>query len=352
MIRIYSIQDLADWLVEGKNNGLSEMVISKPRAWAFVNNPCASPTTPAVAVLFEDDETKGYAAVFPERFEGVEPTIYWGSTYFVDESMRGKGCGVKILSELQNSLDGVYATTQTPVSSSAIFKKLGAQETWFPEYWIKLQKWNPNRGKRSLLKQCGNQLYASAVQHSKRIEKWCHSFRFRLEYCSFIDEETYAFIKDNKCNDLMLRSREMLNWMLAYPFLVNAVLPHRIQSPNNYFSCYKQDFEQYAVKVLDESNRLVGFYIFKYDAGEVNLLYLYYLPESENVVMASFFEHLMKMGSVRLRTTSGELVLFIKRNALPVLGIASSRLNFCAPATIGVPQGATIQGGDGDMFVI
>ena len=352
MIRVYTIQDLVDWLVDGKNNGLSEMVISKPRAWAFVNNPCASPTTPAVAVLFENNEMKGYAAVFPERFEGVGSTIYWGSTFFVDESMRGKGCGVQILSELQNSLDGVYATTQTPVSSSAIFKKLGAEETWFPEYWIKLQKWNPNRGKRSLLKQCGNQLYASAVQHSKRIEKWCHTFHYRLGYCSFIEEETYAFIKNNRRNDLMLRSREMLNWMLAYPFLVNVVLPHRIPSSKNFFSCYKQDFEQYAVRVLDESNRLVGFYIFKCDAREVNLLYLYYSPESEDGVMASFYEHLMKMGSVRLRTTSGEFVSFMKRNALPFLDITQSRLNFCAPSSFAVPKGVTMQGGDGDMFVI
>ena len=349
---VFYVKDLADWLVDGKNNGLSEMVISKPRAWAFVKNPCASPTTPAVAVLFENDETKGYAAVFPERFEGVDSTIYWGSTYFVDESMRGKGCGVKILSELQNSLDGVYATTQTPVSSSAIFKKLGAEETWFPEYWIKLQKWNPNRGKRSLLKQCGNQLYASAIQHSRRIEKWCHTFHYRLEYCVFIDEETYAFIKDNRLNDLLLRSREMLNWMLTYPFLVNVVLSHRIYPSKNFFSCYKQGLGQYAVKVLNESNRLVGFYIFKCDAGEVNLLYLYYLPESEDMVMASFYEHLLKMGAIRLRTTSGELVAFIERHALPMLDISESRLNFCTSATIGVPQGATIQGGDGDMFVI
>ena len=61
MIRTYTIQDLAGWLIEGKENGLSEAVISKSRAWAFVNNPCANPTMPAVAVLFENDEMKGYA---------------------------------------------------------------------------------------------------------------------------------------------------------------------------------------------------------------------------------------------------------------------------------------------------
>jgi len=352
MIRIYSIQDVVDWLVDEKDNGLSAMIISKPRAWAFVNNPCANPTAPAVAVLFEDDEMKGYAAVFPERFEGVEPTIYWGSTYFVDESMRGKGCGVKILSELQNSLDGVYATMQTPVSSSAIFKKLGAQETWFPEYWIKLQKWNPKRGKHGLIKLFGNEFYSTFIQHSRRIGRWCDSFHYCLEYCGFVDDETYSFIKDNKRNDLMLRSKEMLNWMLAYPFLVNSALSHRLLPSKNYFSCNKQDFRQYAVKVFDEKGRLTGFYIFKCDSGEVNLLYLYYLPESEDMVMASFYEHLMKMGAIRLRTTSGELVAFIKRRALPILDIFESQLNFCAPATIGVPQGATIQGGDGDMFVI
>lgn len=352
MIVVYTVKDLGEWLIEGKDNGLSDEAISKVRAWAFVNNPNADPHSPAVAVLLDDDKIKGYAAVFPERFAGFLEKIYWGSTFFVDVSMRGRGCGIELLSTLQQELDGVYATTQTPGSSSAIFKKLGAAETWFTEYWIKLQRWNPGRGKHGLMKQFGNQIHASAIQCSRRIEKWCDSFRFHIEYCSFIDDEAYSFMKDNKRSDVFLRSKDMLNWMLAYPFLANVMLPHRIQSTKNYFSCYKRDFEQFAVKVFDESDRLVGFYIFKYETGEINLLYLYYLPESKDMVMASFYEHLLAKGCVRFRTTSGELVSFIKRHALPVLGITESRLNLCAPASFIVPQEATIQGGDGDMFVI
>ena len=65
MIVVYTIKDLREWLIENKENGLSDKVISKTRAWAFVNNPCTSPTTPAIAVLFENDEMKGYAAVLP-----------------------------------------------------------------------------------------------------------------------------------------------------------------------------------------------------------------------------------------------------------------------------------------------
>lgn len=352
MIRIYSIQDLKHWLIDGNEDGLSEAIISRPRAWAFVNNPCADLTSPAVAVLFDDNEMKGYAAVFPESIAGFSEKVYWGSTYFVDESMRGKGCGVKILSELQNSLDGIYATTQTPVSSSAIFKKLGAEETWFPEYWIKLQKRNPKRGKHGLLKQLGNQLYSSSIQRSRRIGKWCDSFHYRLEYCSFIDDETYAFIKDNKRSDLMLRSKDMLNWMLIYPFLRSVVLPEKTFPNKNYFSCYKSDLNLYAVKVFDEKEALVGVYLFKYCEGEVNLLYLYFEDKARDLVMASVYEHLMKMGAVRLRTTNGEFVTFLKRHALPVLDITESRLNLCSPISFAVPPGATIQGGDGDMFVI
>ena len=84
----------------------------------------------------------------------------------------------------------------------------------------------------------------------------------------------------------------------------------------------------------------------------MNLLNLYYLPESEDLVMASFYEHLMKMGGVRLRTTNEELVAFMKRNGIRILGVNKSRLNLCAPACFVFPTSATIQGGDGDMFVI
>ena len=352
MIRVFTIQDLADWLMGGKSNGLSEAVISKSRAWSFVNNPCANPTMPAAAVLFENDEMKGYAAVFPERFEGISPTIYWGSTYFVDASMRGKGCGVKILSELQNNLDGVYATLQTPVASSAIFKKLGAEETWFPVYWFKLQKTNPARGKHTLLKQGVNQLYGTLFQKRKKLLHWCDSFRFQIAYCSFIDDETYSFIKEHRGKDLLLRSKEMLNWMLHYPFLQNRVLDKEMVPNPNYFSCQKDDFRQYAVRVLDESGGLIGVYIFKYCEGEVNLLYLFYSPESAEMVMVSFYKHLLKMEAVRLRTTNVELVSFFKRNALPVVNMKQSQLNFCAPKLLTVSEGVTIQGGDGDMFVI
>lgn len=352
MIRIYTIQDLVGWLIEGKENGLSEAVISKSRAWAFVNNPYAGPMTLAVAALFEEDEMKGYAAVFPERFEGVNPTIYWGSTYFVDASMRGKGCGIKILSELQNSLDGIYATTQTPVSSSAIFKKLGAEEKWFPEYWIKLQKNNPARGRLTLLKQGVNQLYGTLFQKRKKLLHWCDSFRFQIEYCSFVDDKTYSFIKEHRGKDLLLRSKEMFNWLLQYPFLQNVVLEKELKSDSYYFSCNTSDYRQYAVRVLNVTGELVGFYMFMYREGEVNLLYLYYTQNSKEMVMASFYKHLLKVNAVRLRTTSLELVSFFKKNALPVINMRQSRLNLCAPKLLAVPEGVTIQGGDGDMFVI
>lgn len=352
MVRIYTIQDVAEWLMEGKDNGLSETVISKPRAWAFLNNPYASPSMPAAAALFEEGEVKGYAAVFPERFEGINPMVYWGSTYFVDSTMRGKGCGIKILSALQESLDGIYATTQTPVSSSAIFKKLGAEETWFPEFWLKLQRNNPARGKHNWLKQGLNRVYAVLFQKRNRLMRWCDSFCFQLEYCSFVDDETYSFISNHRDTDLLLRSKEMLNWMLRYPFLQNRVLEKEVKPNSNYFSCQKSGFQQYAVKVMNNAGELVGFYIFKHCEGEVNLLYLYARAEFEEMVMASFYKHLLKMEIVRLRTTKLGLVSFFRRNALPVISMVESRLNLCAPKSLGVPEKATIQGGDGDMFVI
>lgn len=352
MVRIYTIQDVAEWLMKGKDNGLSETVISKPRAWAFLNNPYASPSMPAVAALFEEGEVKGYAAVFPERFEGIDPTIFWGSTFYVDASMRGKGCGVKILSLLQGELDGIYVTTQTPISSSAIFKKLGALETWFPEYWVELQRMNPSRGNYSLLKKELNHVYASVFQKRRKINRWYDSFHYQLEYCSFVDEETYAFIRQNRSNDVMLRSQAMLNWMLHYPFLQNAVLDNKVRTNLNYFSCQKRDFKQYAVRVMDEMGGLVGFYVFKYSEGEVNLLYLYYTSEYREMVFASFCDHLLKMEAVRLRTTNSELVSFIKQNAIPFISLRTTRLNLCAPKALLVSETATIQGGEGDMFVI
>ncbi|MBR1514746.1 MAG: hypothetical protein IJ622_10710 [Bacteroidales bacterium] len=352
MIRIYTIKDLTDWLVDGLGNGLSESIISKTRAWAFINNPCADDTTPAVAVLFEGDETKGYAAVFPERFEHFSQKIYWGSTFFVDAYMRGKGCGAKLLAGLEDSLDGIYATTQTPPSSSAIFKKLGAQETWFPEYWFKLLKFNPAKGNHKQLKRYANHLHPSwAFQHAKRI-KWCNSFRYRLEYCSFIDDDTFLFMQKHRQNDVMMRSRKMLNWMLAYPFLQTVVLQEKAYPNKNYFSCYKTDFCHYAVKVYDENDFLTGVYIFKYSGGEANLLYLYYDEKAKDLVMASFYEHLIRMEAVRLRTTHREFVSFVKRYSLPFLNLTESKLNLCAPGVLVVPEGVTIQGGDGDMFVI
>ena len=352
MIRIYTIQDLANWLVEGKENGLSEAVIAKPRAWAFVNNPYASPSTPALAVLFEDDIMKGYTAVFPDRLKGIVPTNYWGTTFFVDESIRGKGYGAQILSALQDELDGIYSSTRTIPSSTAIIKKLGAEETWFPEYWIKLQKNNPLKGKYALFKQALNHLYAVLFQKRKKLFHWCDSFHYQVEYCSFIDDETYSFIQIHQGQDLFLRSKEMLNWMLRFPFLQNAVLDQRMRADLNFFSCNKSDFRQYAVRVLDETGKQVGFYMYKYSDGELNLLYLYYTNDSKEMVMTSFYYHLLKMGTVRLRTTHRELVSFIKKNSLPIISMIETRLNLCAPKSLIVPEGATIQGGDGDMFVI
>ena len=82
-----------------KDNNYTEEVhtslISNARALALIQNPCAEDSDPAIAIAYDEYDTAvGYTAVLADIWHGKK--IFFGTTGFIDASMRGKGVGTRL----------------------------------------------------------------------------------------------------------------------------------------------------------------------------------------------------------------------------------------------------------------
>ena len=67
--RLFTIKDIEQWLVHNTDNGLSDKVISMPRALAFIRNPHAKPDDVALSIAFnERKEAVGYTGAYAEEW--------------------------------------------------------------------------------------------------------------------------------------------------------------------------------------------------------------------------------------------------------------------------------------------
>ena len=98
--RLFSVKDIEQWLVHNVENGLSDKVISRSRALAFVRNPHAQQEDAALVVVYnEQGESVGYTGAYAEEWSRpiVEGRYFWGSTQWMDPQYRGKGVSGKMM---------------------------------------------------------------------------------------------------------------------------------------------------------------------------------------------------------------------------------------------------------------
>lgn len=343
--KVYSIQELKEWLIGNIQNGLSEYAISPTRALSLINNPCAKNDDPAIVVAFDCDKPIGYSAVFPDKYikGNTIDRLFWGTTEWIEPAYRGKGIAGKMMRTLKEAV-GIerYIGLDSSVASVKLDQKQGANILYYDRIRYQLQSNHSLKGRMlSRYIACNNR------KQMKRLEM----YDYRNRYVSFIDEQTYSFIVAHSGQDLFLRRQDMLNWILRYPFFIGSHNDSKAKKDICEFGSTMDEYHVVVVKVFVH-DKLVGFYMVSQTNNDRTLRYLYYDEAHRDEVFASVTLNLIKPGIEKIFFMSDELQEFMHRQGIKHMNRTSymDKIALTLPPSMKVDENLHVQGGDGDMF--
>ena len=346
-IKLFSIKDLRDWLVENQHiEGLNENIVSHSRAYAIVHNPYVNDHDHVVSAIYENDEIAAYTAAFPDMVE--ENRVWWFTTLWCNPKYRGKGYGLLVVGSLceEYGKDCVFDLWGAP-ETVAIFDYLGLNTSSIPEYHLEEKRINLDsfRGKVANMLQLISRCFNSKIKQFRRIVS---SSSFSLQYVNYIDKGTYSFIQHHSEDNVFPRTREMMNWLLRYPFIQVSPIKGRVKTKTS-FPDISSSYQLLGVRVFSGAN-LIGFYILGITERGVAIKYIYYDQPYEDVVFHSIGSHIIVLHPHRFVTRCKALFQFIKSYSL-FPNTVEHQISISYPKSFSYNTNGIIQAGDGDNFV-
>jgi hypothetical protein len=350
-LRTYTVADLRQWLLFNKAaEGLSESVIAPTRAFAIINNPFVKDYMSVVCALFVNNHLAAFTACFPEVLEKPNNQhAWWFTTLWCDPKYEGRGYGLIVVGTLCEAIgENTYFDSDGAQETVEIFKMLGLQTLYFPRFVFSRKKIKT----RSLRGKC-----AWLIEHSrigvcnlrrKKIKKEIAGIQYSVNYSKFVDEESFLFMKRHLGSDLILRKREMFDWILQYPFIQTSPLSDRV-SLDNVFTSKSQYYQSLLLKVF-ERDVLIGVALTVFHNQEMSIKYLYFDEEKKTIVFDALIEQLLTFDATHVETNSSQLAERIKLMKLFTKTEISQR-SFSIPSVFPSDSVFTLQAGDGDMFV-
>lgn len=341
--KLYTIADLEDWLVNNKANGISDRIISRTRAYAFINNPHARKDDGVLAVVFDGDVAIGYTGAFAEKW--VRPALpdryFWGSTQWLEPEYRGKGASWKMMRQIKDAVDEKYIALESTEASCKLDHKQGYAISYYPRYFLNIT--TCSRGVKAMLKK-----KIVEYRNCKALES-LNRYEYSNRHVPLIDEETYAFIVAHSEKDLFLRQRDYLNWQIHFPFLQAVDSRYEMKTGCEFGS----DVASHSIQMVQvyHKEKLCGFYVLNCVNKRCKPLYLYYDANEKECVFASLLQNVFSMDLTQFSTFSKELFDFMKR--VGFCGMNSKhfveQVSLTLPPGLTVDESLNIQGGDGDM---
>lgn len=337
-IHIHSIKNLKDWIYKGMDVGLSKNLISNARALALTQNPNARDSDPAIAVAYDGAKAVGYTAVFADKW--CDELIFWGTTGYIDASMRGRGVGTRLYSSMMQACNNQWFASDSAPTALTISKKTGLGIYYFNRYYLSF----------SCSKSLKSTILTKMVQRVNRKVLSHLNQSARLEITRYVDDQTYAFITQYAYKDLFHRSQEMLNWILQCPFKASA--PADLAAFSDYeFTTVLPQYNIYAFRIL-LNDKLIGFAMLRHNMDDLTLLYIYKDNIFADEVYASLVKHILNQRIAIFRTFDKGLIDFYNRIGAKSMNTKSriQQISLSVPANVNIDPSKVIQGGDGDMF--
>ena len=337
-LKLYTVKDLREWLIyDHPAEGLSERVIAPTRAWAIIHNPYVKDEDAIVAAIFEDGELAAYTASFPDMLDGKR--VWWASTLYCYPKFTGKGYGLIVVGSLMEAHEPDLTYDRWGANETIeIFNYLGYKTIYTSRYHLadKTINLSTYRGKSAFYVQ----------ELKKRLHPWPKPSKvnYTLQYSSFVDGETYAFMMAHKGNDLWLREQGMLNWILGYPFKISCILYDRVDKKCEFGS--EMVSYRYMLVKMYVDNDLHAVYVIRQNNESLSVIYLYYDEEYQNVAFASIVDHIIKIKPRSFTSEHKELCTYV-RNRLYFPKYVEERVSLSLPEIEGE---YTMQMGDGDSY--
>jgi len=283
-LKLYTVAKLKYWLMHNKPaEGLSERVIAPTRAWAIIHNPYVRDDDAIVAAIFEDGELAAYTASFPDMLDGQR--VWWESTLYCYPQFAGRGYGMIVVGSLMEAHEPDLTYDRWAAKETVeIFNHFGYQTTYTKWYHLGDKKIDTSTIKGKM---------ADCVQElNKCMHPWMKTSKanYTVHYVSTIDDEAYAFMKAHRGNDLWLREKEMLNWLIQYPFYESG--KRKAEGGKCIFSDEAKLYEYKIAKVY-VGEELQGVYVLRQHDENLSVVYLYYTEEKRDEVFDSIIDQLI-----------------------------------------------------------
>jgi hypothetical protein len=326
--------------------GLDESIISRKRAYAIIHNPYVKDSDHVVSAIFENGVVAAYTAAFPDLLEGKR--IWWFTTLWCDPESRGKGYGLLAIGSLceEYGTNNVFDLWSAP-ETVEIFNYLGLENRSIPEYHLR-EKVIDRHSIKGRIVRAWDKISALSKCKERNLKTVIATDKYKLEYVSFVDDETYSFMKNHSNGNVFRRSHEMVNWILQYPFIQASPLKETVIRKES-FSDVSSKYVLTGVRVLHDGN-LIGFYILKDSDQGMDIKYLYYDSDRARAVFSSIAEHILRYRPRVFMTRCRPLYeylnsfsIFPKAEELPV--------SFSYPPSFVFDHASIVQAGDGDNFV-
>lgn len=340
-LKLYTVADIREWLVNNKMaEGLSEQVIAPTRAWAIIHNPYVKDDDAIVAAIFEEGELAAYTASFPDMLEGQR--VWWCSTLYCYPKFTGKGYGMIVVGSLMEAHEPELTYDRWGAQETVeIFNHFGYQTTYNTRYHLSAKKINTSSLK-------GKLAYCAQIL-KKCMHPWSKLSKanYTLQYTSYIDGETYAFMQANKGSDFWLREQDMLNWIIRYPFMQGCTLLDMVINDSE-FSSNVTSYNYRVVKVYT-NNELIGSYVLRLKGKEMCIVYLYFVQKQRDTVYTSILDHVIAIKPESFVTENCDLSAYVQlRLYFPKM--KEERVSLSLPNNRKFTTNYTLQLGDGDCF--
>lgn len=344
----YTAKDLKAWILRGENNGLSERIISLTRANALMHSPYVKDDDVLVISAMDGDVVVGYTAIFSEHLERPDLWIATGTTLWVNPDYADDFVGYNLVQRLWQSYPQ-YSVIGSDVSRPAamIDKLLGACILRYERHRFVFRR---NIRVHSL----GN--LASKILEPYR--KYCQRkaisrvlamipSNIRVITRDTIDAEAYDFISAHSESYTFLRSREMLNWILRYPFSVeNKLMKYAVKS--NEFSDQMASSSNQLFQIY-MADKLIGIVMLGCRDNDMHVKMLYVDKAYQEVIFALIVETMFRSHAGQLFSHYPLLNHFVASNHIALRDTVHQFL-FTYPKQLKSFEPFVIQGIDGDMF--
>lgn len=344
----YTVADLKAWIIRGENNGLSERIISLARANALMHCPYVQDDDVVVISAMDGDEVVGYTDIFSEYLLRPDMWIATGTTLWVNPDYADDFVGYNLVQRLWQAYPQ-YSVIGSDVSRPAamIDKLLGASILKYERHGFVFHRNIQVHSLRNL---------ASRVLEPYRIYRQRKAVgrvmaiipaNIRVIARDTIDAEAYDFICAHSESDTFLRSREMLNWILRYPFSVeNPLMKYAVKS--NAFSDQVGVNRNYLLQIY-MADTLIGIVMLGFRGKDMHVKMLYTDTIHQEVAFALIIDTMINSSIERLYSLYPELNAFIAAHQVALRDTVQPLL-FTYPKSIKCLEPFVLQGIDGDMF--